>query len=68
MLCRGERIEALIGDTWLSGHVNYARMAGPDYTEVAAYSVVLDKHLSRPGYSGTVVSADKVRRSEVTSK
>lgn len=38
------------------GTVAFVRMAPPTYATVEAVSVVLDKHRTRPGYAGTMMS------------
>jgi hypothetical protein len=58
---RGDSVEALIGGVWKPGQVAYARMAGPDYKQVATYSVVLAEKMLKPGYTGTIVPAWFVR-------
>jgi hypothetical protein len=46
------------------GRVVYVRFAPPDFTTPCAYSVVLDANLGRPGYVGTVYSAELVSLAE----
>lgn len=53
---RGTHVQTIYG----RGLVAYVRMAGPDYREPAAYSVVLDHKANRPGYTGTVIPAAHV--------
>lgn len=55
-LPRGARVQTPYG----KGCVNFVRMAGPNYVAPAAYSVLLDHKLQRPGYTGTVVAAEHV--------
>jgi hypothetical protein len=49
------------------GSVLYKRMAGPDYVEVAAYSVYLDHKKAEaekppfPFYNGTICKAEEVQ-------
>ncbi len=45
-----------------TGVVSWRRMAGPDYSQAASYSVMLDSELSNPRYNGTVYPADKVTK------
>ncbi len=49
-----------------TGTVLYVRMAPPDYREIAAVSVLLDGKAGKPGYSGTIYGADKVRHAAET--
>lgn len=42
------------------GIVIYVRMAGPDYTEPEAVSVLLDNRSNRPNYAGTIFPAEHV--------
>lgn len=53
---RGERVMTPNGP----GRVNYVRMAPPDFSKVEAVSVVLDRHLDRPSYAGTIYPAGNV--------
>ena len=46
---------------WEPAEIVYQRMAGPDYREVAAYSVSMESRASDPTYSGTIVSPRNVR-------
>jgi hypothetical protein len=48
----GDRVQTKYGD----GTVVSKRMAAPDYSEAAAYSVCLDHCADRAGYSGTIVA------------
>lgn len=45
---------------YMSGTVNYKRMAPPDYFAVECYSVFLDDNIGRQNYLGTIFSADRV--------
>jgi len=53
MFKRGDPVEVMIGGAWRAGRVAYARMLGPEYRRVAAYSVVLHDLELKPGYMGT---------------
>lgn len=43
------------------GEVVFQRNAPPMYTTPEAYSVRLDSRADKPGYTGTMFAADKVR-------
>lgn len=43
------------------GTVVFQRNAPPTFAVAEAYSVRLDSRASRPGYTGTMFAADKVR-------
>jgi len=55
-----DRVKVLVGEEYCSGSVNYVRMAHPNYSTPEVYSILLDKHFGRNGYSGSIYSADKV--------
>lgn len=44
-----------------AGEVVYKRMAAPDYTHVAAYSVKLDHARHNPLYTGSLYPANEVK-------
>jgi hypothetical protein len=46
------------------GIVLYVRMAPPDYTQIAAVSVYLEREEHRPDYAGTIFSVEQVTRTE----
>jgi hypothetical protein len=56
----GDRVQTKYGD----GVIVSKRMAAPDYSEVAAYSVCLDHCRDRSGYSGTVVHPSDLQAHE----
>lgn len=56
-----ERGQRVIVDGTRTGTVAYVRMAPPGYTTVAAVSVVLDSERHRPGYTGSIFPADRVK-------
>lgn len=45
-----------------TGTIIYARMAGPNYNAVEAYSVYLDSKKDNLKYSGTIVPAHEVEK------
>lgn len=64
MFEKGDRVNTPMG----TGKVLYKRMKGPEYSEVSAYCVLLDKEVDKmmmppfPSYSGTIFAADKVEK------
>lgn len=57
MLRVGDRVSTPHGP----GTLAYERMAPPDYTRPAAFSVRLDAKADQPGYTGTIIAANVVR-------
>lgn len=55
----GMRVAVILGDDLLEATVVYQRMLGPEYKEVAAVSVRLDKLAHDPRYAGTIVPPDR---------
>jgi hypothetical protein len=53
---QGDRVQTPNGP----GSVAYQRMEPPDYSAVAAVSVVLDSERTRAGYTGTIFPASAI--------
>lgn len=54
---RGQRVQTPLGP----GQVAYQRMGPPNYSKPVAVSVVLDAKQNKPGYTGTIFDAEKVK-------
>lgn len=57
---QGQRVTTPRG----AGAVAYQRLGAPDYCDAIAVSVVLDCERLRPGYTGTIFSADQITRTQ----
>jgi hypothetical protein len=55
---QGDRVNTPHG----AGNVAYVRMNPPDFTTIAAVSVVLDSKRSNPSYTGTIMPAEHVTK------
>jgi hypothetical protein len=54
---KGQRVQTPLGP----GQVAYQRMGPPNYSKPEAVSVVLDAKQNKPGYTGTMFDAKKVK-------
>ena len=54
---KGQRVQTPLGP----GQVAYQRMGPPNYSKPVAVSVVLDAKQNKPGYTGTMFDAKKVK-------